>query len=234
MSWFRRRVTGYVFVAGVEDGPMRFAAAGKTIRNADGGPPWIVVDQSIESIVVAKWPGRLWRVSVVKAAAEQPAAYAKYTRAVAVQVNDEEPLWRLFGAHGQAVCRLLERARAITLDDVALLQSAVRDEAREAYSRAWNRWLGDSHDHTATLAASDSRSPIGAGFTVLHNVIVERARTLTNGAVLTTNDDDDVVLAPDWSAASDAFLHAAMAQGAPELLSPEDAELLTAAWKRLS
>jgi len=228
MSWFRRRVNGFVFVADVEDGPMRFAAAGKTIRNADDGPSWIVVDHAIESIVVAKWPGTLWRVSVLKAAAEQPAAYAKYTRAIAVEVIDEEPVWRLFGAHGEAVCRILDRARAITLDDVAMLQ--VRDEAREAYSRAWNRWLGDAHDHTATLAAGDFRSPIGAGFTVLHNLIVERARTLTDGAALTTNDEDELVLAPDWWAAGEAFLHAAMAQGAPELMSSADAELLTAAW----
>jgi len=234
MSWFRRRVSGFVFVADVEDGPMRFAAAGKTVRSADDGPPWIVVDQAIESIVVAKWPGKLWRVSVLKPAAEQPAAYAKYTRAVAVEVIDEEPVWRLFGAHGEAVCRILERARTITLDDVAMLENAIPDEAREAYSRAWNRWLGDAHDHTATLAAGDSRSPIGAGFTVLHNLIVERARTLTGGAALTTNDDDEVVLAPEWSAASDAFLHAAMAHGSPELIASSDPELLTAAWKRLS
>lgn len=234
MSWFRRRVPGYIFVADLDEGPMRFAAAGKTIGNADGGPPWIVVDQSIQSIVVAKWPGKLWRVAVLKKATEQPASYAKYTRAVAVEVIAEEPVSRLFGAHGDAVCRILERAQTITLEDVALLESAVSDEARAAYSRAWNRWLGDAHDHTTTLAAGDSRSAIGAGFTVLHNVIVERARTLTNGAALTASEDDDVVLASDWSAASDACLHAAMAHGAPELLSPRDAELLTAAWKRLS
>jgi hypothetical protein len=234
MSWFRRRVTGFVFVADADDGPMRFAAAGRTIGNADGGPPWIVVDQAIESIVVAKWPGKLWRVSVLKAASEQPAAYAKYRRAVAVEVVGEEPVWRLFGAYGEAVCRIIERARTITLDDIARLENAVRDEAREAYSRAWNRFLGDAHDHTVTLAAGDFRSPVGAGFTVLHNVIVERARTLTNGAALTVDDDDDVVLANNWSAASDAFLHAAMAQGAPELMSPADTELLTAAWKRVS
>lgn len=234
MSWVRRSVTGYVFVADVDEGPMRFAAAGRTISNEDGGPPWIVVDQSIESIVVAKWPGKLWRVSVLQKAAEQPAAYAKYTRAVAVEVIAEEPVSRLFGAHGDAVCRILERAQTITLDDVALLESAVSDEARAAYSRAWNRWLGDSHDHTATLAAGESRSPIGAGFTVLHQRIVDCARTLTNGAALTTSDDDELLLAPDWWAAGEACLHAAMAQGAPELLSPGDAELLTAAWKRLS
>lgn len=198
MKWFWRRPAGFVYVADVDDDPMRLAAAGATVR--------------------------------LQAAAEQLAAYAKYTRAVAVRVIAEEPVWRLFGAHGEAVCRILERARTITVDDVAMLEHAVRDEAREAYSRAWNRWLGDAHDHTATLAAGDLRSPIGAGFTVLHNLIVERARTLTGGAALTTDDDGDPVLRPDWSAASDAFLHLAMACGAPQLVTPEDAELLTAPW----
>ena len=60
MSWFRRRAQGFVFVADADDGPMRDAAAGKTIRNTDDAPPWIVVDQAIESIVVSKWPGKLW------------------------------------------------------------------------------------------------------------------------------------------------------------------------------
>ena len=198
MKWFWRRPAGFVYVADVDDDPMRLAAAGATVR--------------------------------LQAAAEQPTSYAKYMRAVAVRVIAEEPMWRLFGEHGEAVCRILERARTITIDDVALLEHAVRDEVREAYSRAWNRWLGDSHDHTATLAAGDLRSPIGAGFTVLHNLIVERARTLTGGAALTTDDDGDPVLRPDWSAASDAFLHVAMACGAPQLVTPEDAELLTAPW----
>ncbi len=68
----------------------------------------------------------------------------------------------------------------------------------------------------------------------MHNLIVERARTLTNGAAVTIDDEDEVVLTSEWSAAGDAFLHAAMALGAPELMSPADADLLIAAWKRLS
>jgi hypothetical protein len=234
MNWFRRRVTGFVYVADVDDGVMRSAAAGKTIRNADDAPPWIVVNQAIESIVVAKWPGKLWRVSVLKAAAEQPAAYAKYTRAVAVEVIDEEPVWQLFGAHGEAVCRVLERARTVTIDDVAILRNAVGDAARDAYSSVWNRWLGDAHDHHDTLATGELRSPIGTGFTVLHELIFQRAPTLTDSAAITATDDDELVLAPEWHAVDEAFLHAAMAYGAPELMPSSDAELLIAAWRQLS
>jgi hypothetical protein len=233
MNWFRRRAKGFVFVADVDDGPMRDAAIGKTIRNANDGPPWIVVNQAIESIVISKWPGKVWRVSVLKAAAEQPAAYAKYTRAVAVEVIAEEPVWRLFGAHGEAVCRVLERGRTLTIDDVEVLQRAVSDAASEAYSRAWNRWLGDSHDHADTLASGELRSPIGTGFTVLHNLIGDRARTLIGDMTFTANEDDDLVLTAGWSIASRAALHAAMAYGAPELMSAADAELLTSAWRLL-
>jgi hypothetical protein len=36
---------------------------------------------------------------------------------------------------------------------------------------------------------------------------------------------------PEWAAVSDAFLQAAMAYGAPQLMSPAERELLLSAWK---
>jgi hypothetical protein len=68
----------------------------------------------------------------------------------------------------------------------------------------------------------------------LHELIFRRARTLTNGAAVTANDDDELVLAPEWHAVDEAFLHAATAYGAPELMPSSDAELLTAAWTQLA
>jgi len=67
---------------------------------------------------------------------------------------------------------------------------------------------------------SPARSPIGAGFTVLYSVLSARATFIVD-------EDGDATLTPDWAAAADAFLHAAMAVGAPELLSPADVEILS-------
>src|SRR6188474_3531211 len=85
-SIVRPRSHGFVFVPDTEDGPMRSAETGATIRNVVSGPPWIVVDHAIESIIADGWPGRLWKVSILEAAGEQPMRTAPYTRAVAVRV----------------------------------------------------------------------------------------------------------------------------------------------------
>ena len=216
---------------------MRAAEAGAIVRNADSGPPWIVVDHSIESVIVAKWPGRLWSVEILKAAPDQPGASANYTRAVSVRVLEERPVSALFGPHGQAVCRVIERAGALTVEDLALLREAGHPLARSAYSRAWHKWLGrtePAEDYADTLAISggSTRSPIGSGFTVLYSVLSTRARSLVGDAAFVVDEDGDAAFAPDWEAAAQAFLHAAMAYGAPELTSQADAEALAAAWLR--
>ena len=215
---------------------MRAAAAGGVARNDDDGPPWIVVDHAIDSIVLSKWPGRLWKVEVVKAAPEQARADAGYTRAVAVRVIEEMPLAVLFGAHGDAVLDVIAKASAVTIEQVAALDAAADAEARAAYSRAWSRWLGEDESddlHADTLAAfsgAGGRSPIGSGFTVLHTVIAEWAHALAGEAAFVEDEEGDPMFAPEWQSAVDAFLHAAMALGAPETAST-DSRVLTAAWE---
>ena len=200
----------------------------------------MVVDHSIESVVVAKWPGRLWRVAVLEAAVEQALPGANYTRAVSVKVIEEHPVSTLFGSNGELVCRVIEAAGAVVLEDVTLLAEAVHPEARRVYSRIWSRWLGrpaadGDESHADALAApgnAGGRSPIGSGFTVLHSVLTGRARTLVGDAAFVMDDGGDPVFAPIWASAADAFLHAAMAFGAPELISLSDREVLTAAWAK--
>jgi hypothetical protein len=246
---FGKAEQGFVYVADVDDGPMKNAAAGATMRTVDRRPPWIVVDDSVEVIIVADWPGRLWKVEILDKAEEQPLSYARYTRAHAVRVLEEVPVSILFGAHGDAVCELLERAGRIELEDVARIGAAVHPRAGETYSRVWERWIGaevpDSPhrgvDHSRTLAVpSDhrTRSPIGHGLTVLYAVLSDRAQVVAGDAAFVVNEDeadyeqDDASLAPEWAAAAQAFLHAAMAFGAPELLSDDEREVLTAAFQR--
>jgi hypothetical protein len=232
---------GLVFVSDADDGPMRSARAGATIRNTDGGPPWIVVDHSIESVIVAKWPGRLWKVEILEAAREQPNDGVNYTRAVSVRVIEELPVSELFGPHGARVCAVIERARALTADDLAVLGANGHPLARAAYSSGWRKWLGrgepapgdSSEDHADTLAVpGGARSPIHSGFTVLHSVLAKRARGLVGDAAFVVDEEGNQSFTPPWASAADAFLHAAMAFGAPELLSPADREALTQAWRK--
>jgi hypothetical protein len=219
---------------------MRSAKAGATVRNANGGPPWIVVDHSVESVIVTKWPGRLWKVEILEVAREQPNAGVNYTRAVSVRVIEERAVSELFGPHGERVWAMIERAGALTTDDLAVLGSSGHTLARAAYSRAWRKWLGcgepesgdSSEDYADTLAVpGGARSPIHSGFTVLHSVLAERARGLTGDAAFVVDDEGNQSFSPAWALAADVYLHAAMAFGAPELLSPADREALTRAWR---
>jgi hypothetical protein len=230
---------GLVFVSDADDGPMRFAKAGATIRNAGGGPPWIVVDHSVESVIVTKWPGRLWKVEILEMAREQPNAGVNYTRAVSVRVLQEMAVSELFGPYGSHVCAVIERAGALTTDDLAVLGASSHPLARAAYSRAWRKWLGrgepvpghSSEDNADTLAVpGGARSPIHSGFTVLHSVLAERAGGLVGDAAFVVDDEGNRSFTPVWASIADAFLHVAMAFGAPELLSPADREALTQAW----
>jgi hypothetical protein len=232
---------GVVFVSDADDGPMRSAKVGATVQNAGGGPPWIVVDHSVVSVIVTKWPGRLWKVEILEAAREQPHAGVNYTRAVSVKVIEEMATSELFGPHGSRVYAMIERARALTTEDLAVLGASVHSLARAAYSRGWRKWLGlgepesgdPSEDYADTLAVpGGTRSPIHSGFTVLHSVLAERARGLVGDAAFVVDDEGNQSFTPEWASAADAFLHAAMAFGAPELLSPTDREAITQAWRR--
>src|SRR5688572_26242955 len=102
---------GYVYVHDEGAGAMASASPGQRIRLPERRAPWIVVDHSINSIVVARWPGRLWRVAVTDAAGiEQVSAYARYTRAFEVKVLEELPVSQLFGERGEAVCSVIARS----------------------------------------------------------------------------------------------------------------------------
>ncbi|PWR13636.1 hypothetical protein DKT69_20120 [Micromonospora sicca] len=215
-------------------------------------PPWIVVDRSLEQIIVARWPGRLFRVAVVppSSAAERAAmaraaqglvSGAGYVRALAVDVLAELPPALLFGSQGRAIVEVIEVARSLTEERATLLASADHPAAGETYSAAWARWTGTVHaaderdrDHSATIGHHQpgrATSPIGAGFTVLHTAVTDSAQLRGRPGALRVNPDGEQLLDETWATAGSALLHAAMAFGAPELVTGAEAAVLTAAWR---
>jgi hypothetical protein len=233
--------TGLVFASLAGDERLAGAVPGQVIRNDGSGPPWIVVDHSIDSVVAARWPGKLWEVEVLEAAPEQPREGAGYTRAVAVRVLRELPVSVLFGDHGEEVLRVITKAASIDAGEVEALAARSGEAARKAYSHAWNAWLekvepGSYHrgaDHSDTLAvhAAGTRSPIGAGFLVLCAVFGDRARDVGGERAFTTDAEGETCITGPWGSARDALLDAAMALGAPELTSGADRRILLEAWE---
>lgn len=228
------RTTGFVYVPHNEDGVMKDAHAGARLGHK--GPPWIVVLQSPEDVIVTAWPGKLWRVRVLKRASEQPLSHAGYVRADAVDVIAEAPRGLPFGQHGEAVAEVLDAAAALTPEIAQRLADAQPRDAGDAYSRVWNRWLsnrGASHpseDHSHTLAIGGRQSPIFGGLMAVEGIVFKRAIAAAGDAASRVVDED-VYLSPPWNGASEALLHVALATGAPQFCEGGDAALLTTSWR---
>ena len=236
-----------------DPGPMISAVPGQRVTKPTLEPPWIVVNHALEAVVVARWPGRLFRVAVVPPRSEAEAATmtriaqgllatAGYSRALAVDVVEELPAATVFGLHGDAVVAVLTFTASLTEDVAADLASRRDPGAARAYRAAWHRWLSGAHREAAdrdppgllTLHGADrTGSPINNGFVVLHDV-VQSAAKLRGTDALVVDEDGDLVLAEPWLTAESALIEAAMALGAPDLVTAVEAEALTAAWRAVT
>jgi hypothetical protein len=243
-------ISGFVYVSDEDPGPMIGASTGMRVANTSLAPPWIVVDHSLDRVLVAKWPGRLFRVASVPPrsdaerdalvrAAEGVLPSAGYTRVLAVDVLEELTPAILFGPHGDAVVRIIDVGRRLTENLARQLAPKRHPEATEAYRRAWARWLAgqpdglsfQDHDLSHTLAvhgAGHSGSPIGHGFLVVSTSV--RGSAQQRGGITVDVDGEEVLVKP-WAGAAATLLDAVMAFGAPDLVSPEDHAMLTAAWR---
>ncbi|UWP86993.1 hypothetical protein [Dactylosporangium fulvum] len=248
---------GFVYVRDDRPGPMAGARVGARVRTPSWDPPWIVVDHELDGVIVARWPGRLFRVAVVPPDSdEERLALARvernrrtdvpYSRVFTVDVLAELPPGPLFGPHGDAVVEILEHARRLTEPAARELAAARHPDADRAYTRVWQRWLDTrpggtryrSHDHSRVLSipgAGRPGSPVGNGLTVLWTCVTDSARRCAGAAAFAVDEESDEeydeVLQDPWSTAGAALLDAAMARGAPDLVGPADAAVLTAAWQ---
>ncbi len=230
---------GYVYVSNEDVGVMAHATAGAKISLHERRPPWIVVDHSINSIVVAMAREAL-RVAITDAVGiEQASTRTRYTRAFEVRVVEEISPSRLFGERGDAVCTVIAGAGLLELAQIHLLAQTRHPDAAEAYSRAWNDWLaavggtdahrGENLHGTLAISGGGCRSPINCGLTVLYQTISDRAEKLVGSTAFILNEDGDKYFEPTWAAASLALLETAMAFGAP-LVSETDRQIMSAAW----
>jgi len=85
-------------------------------------------------------------------------------------------------------------------------------------------------DGALRLGGATWGSPINEGFSVLHAVVFNRSK-LIDGPDATQEDDGEVWLKEPWSGADRALGDAALAKGAPDLLSDADRALLLQAWR---
>lgn len=249
---------GYVY-SDKTDTVMAPARPGLRIAKKNRRPPHIVVSSTIQSLVVALWPGRLWRVRIVDPvteADEDAAPPVGFTNAVAVDVLEEIPAARLFGPQGEKVCAVLARALQLDWDQARSFAKARHPDAGKAYSRAWSNWLLSvgvaspfrvdfmsvvdtsplrDTDFTGVLGTSaHPSSPISSGLKVLHRTIRDRAEETEGSKALIVHDDGEESFEPVWLTACYALLEAAMALGAPEVSAAEDRRIMCKAWNSVT
>lgn len=110
---------------------------GRQVRLARLQPPWLVVDQTIATLIVSSgWPGRLWRARVTELGDMSGlVANPGYWRAAAMELLEELPLSVLFGAHGERVVALLEQIQALSRTQAECLAANLDPDAGHAYGQ---------------------------------------------------------------------------------------------------
>ena len=235
-------IVGYVYVADSDEGILKNASAGKTIKNKKKGPPWIVVDHGFENMTIAKWPGSLWRAEVIDEAKNTGLLeYAKYTRANGVTIIEELPLDVLFGGFGGGVLKVIESASAIDHNLAKKLVSALPDEALELYSKGWNifggtkndqpPFYGRNHHNTIAMPDDEGSSPINNAFTIIYSQVFDQASEFTDGQAILTDDEGNLSLDDEWSKICNSYLCAAMAIAYQQKYSSDEIALLSKAWE---
>ncbi len=235
----RKGRVGFIYEPKKEGSPLAVGDAGDVIR-VDSTPPWMVVDHSKDSIVFTNWPGVLWKVEVIQPAPDSKQEADFYTRAIAIRLIEKATATELFGANGRPVENILSQAAGLELIQIESVNPPC-EIARQAYSKAWNTWLGNNHQNGGQLQHGDTLgvgsrgydSPIGRGLVLLFNVFHKRAQEIEGDSAFTVDDAGDVHFVPKWQYAFDAAKHAAMACGAPDLLSRHERALLKDNWAAL-
>lgn len=235
-------IIGYMYVADSDDGILKDANAGQTIKNKKKGPPWIVVDHGFENMTISKWPGTLWRAEVIDEAKNTGLLeYAKYTRANGVKIIERLPLGALFGDFGASVLKIIESASTIDIDTAKKLASTFTDDAVELYSKGWNifggtkndqpPYYGRNHQNTIAMPGDEGCSPINNAFSIIYSQVFDRANVLTDGKAILEDDEGNLSLDDKWSKTCNSYLCAAMAVAYQHKYSQEEIDLLSKAWE---
>jgi hypothetical protein len=183
---------------------------------ADDG---LLVHSSASEVLI--WPDQLWRVADL----EDPVRVvpsAEWVRCQAFTVVAAEPAWLVAGPHGTAVEQVIAAARSLTPDQVAALAGQPVPEEEALLTRTlWQRWS----------AGHRSGSPVGCGLATLYQAVEHAARHADPGLFAWDEDDGIEVLAdPVWQRAHATANCAALAFGAPDILTPWQNAQLARPW----
>jgi len=236
----KKPITGYIYCPMDKLGLFQNCSAGQVISKADDNPTWIIVDHSFGDVVIAKWPGRLWRAEVL-VPLEPQAHTGNYTRCVSVKIIKEVETEILFGEFGAKIEEILHFSSALKLPTAHRLAAARHKDVKGIISKGWYRWMekngiadstpDENMDAVLMVGNGAHTSPIGHGLALVHSGVWESALR-EMGDTAFKRDDEEIWLSPPWSNATDALMEAAWALGAPELFCTTEIEILLEGWNQ--
>ena len=230
--------TGFIYLS--DDNLGRFADAkeGTVVSNPSTEPPWIIVDDSLRDVTVARWPGRLWLAQVLDRLEPQDHR-GNYTRCVSVKIVREMPTHNLFGPCGEQVEQALRFAGGLDRVGAERLASHRHPDAAELTSQGWHRWQAlvtakdnrpDRDMRGVVTAANNLKSPVGHGLSLAHSAVSDAAERIDGDAAFEEDEDERWLIGP-WAAAGSAMLETVWGLGAPELFDVPEREKLLWAWQ---
>ena len=246
MKWFKsnkEKIKGYVYSGDDEDGLFVDAKIGDLIIKQNKKPPYIVVDHTLATKIITKWPGKLFHVEVINEKNEKDINKGLvkdvwYTRTFGVKILDEISLESVFGENGKAIKNLIDLTRNIEIEEVELLANYDTESNRPVLNKAWRNWVRMTdkeyeffdEDYSDTLKMSPKNqvhsSPIREGLSIISSQFDIRARELVGESAFEIDDEGEIFLRPKWRAAVETLLQAGMSYESDNLITNEEKELL--------
>ncbi|XOV68709.1 MAG: hypothetical protein ACFHU9_05915 [Fluviicola sp.] len=242
------KIQGYLYITAKDDIKLFQASIGSKFIKSDRKPPWLVVNHSLDGIIVTEWPGRLLKVEILDGVNEMDLNKGLvkdvwYTRTLGVEILEVVPTQALFEPNGVEIVQILDFISEMSEEAVNKLNQFELKNASKIYSNAWNEWLkmkdvnsihmNQDHSNTLAIYANNSRATMNRSFSVISNLVWKRAKSVLGDSAFTVDEDGELVLNARWSHATDALLHAAMAMHGRDFISNEDKIELWNPWNSL-
>ncbi len=245
----QKKIRGFLYVTAQDNLELFETPIGSKFIKANRTPPWLVVNHTLDEIIVTKWSGRLLKVEILDQANEKDLNKGLvhdiwYTRTLGVELLEELSTEELFNPEGKVITQILDFANSMDEDQVAYFCQFEITRASEIYSHTWNKWLKnkDPHsihlnqDHSRTLGIfpNNSRKTMHRSFSVVSDIVWNRAKEVLGEKAYTIDKEGEYILDKSWSHATAILRHATMAFHGQEHLTQNEKEVLLKPWRSVT
>lgn len=215
---------------------------GKVFKLSSMEPPWLVLHKTARGAYISE-PHRRYFVQVqqiipdtvqIKFGGQVPKTN-KYLRMHSAIIVEELNLYDQYGPSGAQVVQLLDQVSVLSCYQAAILGVSRHPDAERTRVQLEEKigygTLGiDQYSKNSHFPAA---SPFGAGYEIHHRLGERATELMGKSAWLTYPDDlEGAELVDFWSTPYSALFDAAIAIGAPEVITSSERQALIHAWSK--